>query len=349
LEPISTSRAPRVAWVDYAKGICIFFVVMLHTTHHVQDHMGGEGWLQHVVNFAKPFRMPDFFLIAGLFLSNVINRPWMTYLDKKVVHFLYFYAVWATIYFFLFDMRYAFHDTPDNMQAMWMSYLMIYINPDLPLWFIHSLPIYFVLVRLTRWISPWIIWGAAAILQSSDIYTGWVVVDQFCLRFVYFYTGYILAPHVFRIAEWAFDRPLGAAIYLLIWAIAEEMFVMLGISTLPGISLALGYIGALAVIFSACLFCRTRWMEWLRYLGENSIVVYLGFLAPLAVITLVLPRYISDIGTVSLLATLGSAGGAVVMYWLARNSIIGFLYTRPSWLKLRTPAPAPALQTKAEL
>ena len=61
----------RVAWVDYAKGFCIVFVVMMHSTLGVGNTLGQEGWLHSVVAFAKPFRMPDFFLISGLFLSVV--------------------------------------------------------------------------------------------------------------------------------------------------------------------------------------------------------------------------------------------------------------------------------------
>ena len=55
--------------------------------------------MHHVVAFAKPFRMPDFFLISGLFLAVVIDRDWRTYLDRKVVHFAYFYVLWVTIQF----------------------------------------------------------------------------------------------------------------------------------------------------------------------------------------------------------------------------------------------------------
>src|SRR5262245_62160398 len=91
--------AARVAWVDYAKGFCIVFVVMMHSTLGVEQAAGAEGWLHAVVAFAKPFRMPDFFLISGLFLSQVIDRDWRTYLDRKVVHFAYFYALWVTIQF----------------------------------------------------------------------------------------------------------------------------------------------------------------------------------------------------------------------------------------------------------
>jgi uncharacterized membrane protein YcfT len=52
-----------------------------------------------VIAFAAPFRMPDFFLISGLFLANVITRDWKLYLDRKVVHFAYFYVLWMTIQF----------------------------------------------------------------------------------------------------------------------------------------------------------------------------------------------------------------------------------------------------------
>src|SRR6478736_886733 len=87
----------RIDWVDYAKGFCIIFVVMMHSTLGVGLAAGREGWLHPVVAFAMPFRMPDFFLISGLFLANVIDRGWRTYLDRKVLHFAYFYVLWVAI------------------------------------------------------------------------------------------------------------------------------------------------------------------------------------------------------------------------------------------------------------
>ena len=69
----------RVGWVDFAKGFCIIFVVMMHSTLGVEAAAGSHGWMHHLVQFAKPFRMPDFFLISGLFLALVIDRPWLRY------------------------------------------------------------------------------------------------------------------------------------------------------------------------------------------------------------------------------------------------------------------------------
>src|SRR6201993_5574682 len=89
----------RVDWVDYAKGICIVMVVMMHSVLGVELAAGETGFMHVLVAFAKPFRMPDFFLISGLFLPLVIDRDWRTYLDRKVVHFAYFYLLWVTIQF----------------------------------------------------------------------------------------------------------------------------------------------------------------------------------------------------------------------------------------------------------
>src|SRR6187402_3945856 len=89
----------RIDWVDYAKGICIIMVVMMHSVLGVELAAGQTGFMHVLVAFAKPFRMPDFFLISGLFLAVVIDRDWRTYLDRKVVHFAYFYVLWVTIQF----------------------------------------------------------------------------------------------------------------------------------------------------------------------------------------------------------------------------------------------------------
>src|SRR6058998_2941863 len=93
--------ALRVDWVDYAKGFCIVMVVMMHSTLGVEAAAGQTSWMHALVAFAKPFRMPDFFLISGLFLARVIDRDWRTYLDRKVVHFAYFYLLWVTLQFAL--------------------------------------------------------------------------------------------------------------------------------------------------------------------------------------------------------------------------------------------------------
>jgi len=327
------SRAPRIDWVDYSKGICIFFVVMLHCNGIVEKYAQDTGWLGHVVNFARPFRMPDFFLIAGLFLANVINRPWRTYLDKKVVHFYYFYALWASLEFFAFTVRGDLADGADAARLI-RHYIGLYFDPEGSLWFIHILPIFFVVTRLTKSLPWWLVWGAAALLHSLPIESEWVIPDEFAARYVYFFSGYAFAPLVFRLAGWALEHAGRSLLYLLAWGLLNGWCVSRGWAALPGISLALGYLGALAVIFTAGLFTRLQWGAALRYLGEHSLVVYLAdFLVSQAALLLLAP-FIDDVGSLALAVTLVTVLGTVLLYWACSATPLWFLYRRPAWVSL---------------
>ena len=121
--------------------------------------------------FAKPFRMPDFFLISGLFLARVIDRDWRTYLDRKVVHFVYFYLLWVTIQF-------AFKAPGLRGRARLGrsggALCRGLVEPFGTLWFIYLLPIFFVVTKLTLRVPPVIVWLIAAALEIAHIHTGWM-------------------------------------------------------------------------------------------------------------------------------------------------------------------------------
>src|SRR5262249_52808985 len=159
----------RVDWVDYAKGFCIVMVVMMHSTLGVEKALGTTSWLGAVVEFARPFRMPDFFLISGLFLARVIARDWRTYLDRKVLHFAYFYALWVVIQFVFRAPGIA---AAGGSAAVVREFLLAFIEPFGTLWFIYLLPIFFVVTKLARRVPPLLILLAAALLESLTIHTG---------------------------------------------------------------------------------------------------------------------------------------------------------------------------------
>src|SRR5476651_283717 len=123
----------RVDWVDYAKGFCIIFVVMMHSTLGVEAAAGKSGWLHPLVEFARPFRMPDFFMISGLFLARAIDRDWRSCLDRKLVHFVYFYVLWMTIQFAVKAPVMAIDTSAGEIARL---YLVSLIDPVGTLWFI---------------------------------------------------------------------------------------------------------------------------------------------------------------------------------------------------------------------
>ena len=339
---MGTPQTGRVDWVDTAKGFCIIMVVMMHSTLGVEAAAGRDGWMHYAVAFAKPFRMPDFFLISGLFLARVIDRDWRDYLDRKVVHFAYFYVLWVTIQF-AFKAPVIAHEHGFGVAAF--AYLEAFWEPFGTLWFIYLLPIFFVVTKLTRRVPPLAIWLIAAGLEIAPIHTGSTVIDEFASRFVYFYTGYVMAPRIFEFAAAVQARPLSALVGLALWAIVNGVLVFKGYGDLPVMSLALGLVGAGAVVSMAALIARADVMAWLRYCGKHSIVIYLAFFLPMAAtrVALVKTGLVPDVGSMAVLVTLAGVVGALIWYWVVRGTPLRILFERPALARLE-PAPRRALQ-----
>src|SRR5438105_3174971 len=264
---LSGTSAPRVDWVDTAKGICIVMVVMMHSVLGVEAAAGETGFMHALVAFAKPFRMPDFFLLSGLFLSVVIDRDWRTYLDRKVVHFAYFYVLWVTIQFGFKAPAFA---AESGWSHVGYLYLESFVEPFGTLWFIYLLPVFFVVTKALRRAPPLAVWAAAAALEMLHVATGWTVIDEFCARFVYFYSGYLFAAQVFALSDRARARPALALCALALWALINGVLVHSGFSEWPVISLALGLAGSSAIVVVGTLLAHAHRLDFLRYCGEHS-------------------------------------------------------------------------------
>lgn len=344
----------RTDWVDYAKGFCIFLVVMMHSTLGVQKVTGDTGWLGYVVEFARPFRMPDFFMISGLFLGLVINRPWQRYFDRKVVHFFYFYILWVTIQFaFKAPVWFAEGVTLSDIA---FKYFTAFVEPFGTLWFIYMLPVFFIVTRLLKSVPWWAMIWLAALLQIAPIHTGHMLVDEFASRYVFFLGGYFFASNIFKMADWIKGHASLAFVGLVFWAVLNGIFVFAvvpefiaqtikvsSLSDLPIISLCLGAFGALAVITVATLLSTLSWAGFIKFLGRNSIVIYLAFFLPMAISRTVLLKYASfiDIGTISVLVTLAGVIGPLCLYGIIQFTGFGnFLFERPQWAMLEKHSPS---------
>jgi uncharacterized membrane protein YcfT len=338
-----TELSTRIDWVDYAKGICIVMVVMMHSVLGVELAAGQSGFMHIFVAFAKPFRMPDFFLISGLFLSVVIGRDWRTFLDRKVVHFAYFYVLWVTIQF-------GFKAPSFAAETSWAHagflYLESFIEPFGTLWFIYLLPVFFVVTKATRKTPPLLVWAIAALLEMAHIATGWTVIDEFCARSVYFYSGYLFASQVFALSDRARARPSLALAGLAAWALVNGSLVVSGFSEWPLISLMLGLSGAGAIVTLGTLLARAHWLNFLRFCGEHSIVIYLAFFLPMAATRTLLLRLglIPDVGTISLIVTIVGVVGALALWRIALAVGANFLFERPTAFWIAPKKPRAALQ-----
>jgi len=331
--------------VDMAKGISIFLVVMMYAASSVGEDTGGVGALHWAIAFATPFRMPEFFLISGLFLSQVIDRPWSAYADRRVVHYLYFYALWALIHIVFKVGLLAMDPVGAIEQIAWAV-----IQPYGVLWFIYMLAAVSAVTKLLHDLSApkWGVFAVAAILQMATIQTGSYLVDQFAEYFVFFYAGYVLAPHLFRLAARATEHVALALAGLLIWVILNAALVfspgfamhpihpVMGYAGLPGLHLVLALVGTAALCVIAALLTRLPFMDWLRWMGSKSLVIYVAFVLPMGISRTLLIKFgVVEPTVLSLTILVISITSPLVLYWIVQRIGFGrFLFERPDWAHL---------------
>jgi uncharacterized membrane protein YcfT len=334
------SSSARVPWADIAKGICIILVVMGHVTSGFASATGQPGWLDQVVQFARPFRIPDFFLVSGLFMSLAIQRDWRTFIDRRVIHFLYFYMVWLAIIFII-----KYREISDGSFDRWLYELGLSVfEPFSTLWFLYVLVFFSLTAKILKNVSPLLILAGAALLEIAPIHTGWTVVDEYCERMFYFMAGWLLAPSIFALARAAALHKKLALLGLLIWALMNGAAVfwpvnVMGyrsIAEIPVLTLVLGSLGAMAIIIASALLASVKWAEILRYCGEHSIAIYLAFFLPMAAarIALIKSGLIADVGTMSAITLVAAVIGPLVLERMVRDTSFGFLFKRPAFFSI---------------
>jgi uncharacterized membrane protein YcfT len=158
-----------------------------------------------------------------------------------------------------------------------------------------------------------------------------VLIDEFASRFDYIYSGYLFANYVFALSDRARAYPVLALAGLALWAVTDAGLVYTGASEWPVISLALGLAGACAIITIGTLLAKMQWLDFLRYFGEHSIVIYLAFFLPMAATRTLLLKtgVIHDIGTMSVIVTAVGVVGSIAIWWATRGTRLGFLFERP--------------------
>ncbi len=352
----------RLSWVDTAKGMSIILVVMMYSVFNVGQDAEGVGLFHYIIGFATPFRMPEFFLISGLFLDQVLARNWKAYADRRVLHYFYFYALWAVIHIVL---KVGLMSADPVTAASYLVWAIV--EPYGVLWFIYLLAAFSLVTKVFYELRAprWIVFAIAAAFQMSPVHTGSYLVDQFAEYFVYFYAGYMFAPWIFRAVDLALSHigvTLAAlGLYALVnvalvfspgYAVLPE-HIQMGYAALPGLHLILALIGSLALCVTAALLSRLPMMGWLRWLGEKSIVVYLVFVLPMSFARIVLGKlgFITDVTLVSLIVMVTAILASIALYllveWTGRGK---FLFERPAWAHLPgtkgsrsyQPTPAPA-------
>ena len=342
---MSAAVKHRLDWVDMAKGLSIFLVVMMYAASSVGEDTGGVGAFHWAIAFATPFRMPEFFLISGLFLSQVIDRPWRAFADRRIVHYLYFYALWAVIHIVFKVALLAGNPVGALEQLAWAI-----VEPYGVLWFIYMLAVVGAVTKLAHSLRApvWAVFAVGALLQMAPVHTGSYVIDQFAAYFVFFYAGYVLAPRLFALAAWSASNTRLALLGLMVWAFVHAALVfspgfrmdpihpVMGLAGLPGVHLLLALAGTAALCVIAALLTRLPAMNWLRWMGSKSLIIYVAFVLPMGISRTVLIKFgVLEPTLLTFLIMAIAITTPLMLYWLVLRTGQGkFLFERPDWAHL---------------
>jgi uncharacterized membrane protein YcfT len=320
----------------------------MHSAIGVGLAIGDTGWLHTAVAFAKPFRMPDFFLIAGLFATSSIEAPFRRFLDNKVIHFTYFYALWLFVALAVKAHELGLATPPDFVRA----YLFGLVQPFSSTWFIQVLPVLYLATRAVRrvpssWLFPIVLvmHYVAAAVPVGGVYamesqvTGWTPADGFLLFWVYFLIGVRYRQIAFALASWATSNRLLALAALLTWGAFESVATTHGWPEVFGLDLPFGLLGACAVIVASALLSKLAFMGWLGFLGRRSLIVYLAFFLPMGATRLLLLKVAPhlDVDIISLVVTVAAITGPLLLERVLRHSPLSFFFERPRWARIAAP------------
>ena len=342
------TSSKRLAWVDLAKGMSIILVVMMYAAYNTGTHTGSVGFLHYVIAFATPFRMPEFFLISGLFLSTVIARPWRRYSDRRFVHYMYFYVLWAFIMIALKVGIFA-----RDPIAMVADLARAIVQPYGVLWFVYMLGLFAIAAKLLwQFRTPhWLVIAVATGLQIAPINVSSYIVTQFSAYFVFFYIGYAFAPQIFRVAGWVAENQKKAIAALAVWFVVNGLLVFLpsfellpdetrmGFAAFPPLHFLLGVAGPVAICTFSVVLMDRPCTGWLRWIGAHSLVIYLAFTIPMSIFREIAMNtgLITKTGPLSLAVFVVALTTPIIFYFAIGLTGFGhFLFERPGWARIKS-------------
>jgi uncharacterized membrane protein YcfT len=91
-------------------------------------------------------------------------------------------------------------------------------------------------------------------------------------------------------------------------------------------------------------------MNWLRWMGGKSLVVYVAFVLPMGIArTLLLAAGIHEPNLVSLVVMVVAIVSPLVLWWITEKIGFGkFLFARPAWAHLPGTRPVKTVAAPAE-
>jgi fucose 4-O-acetylase-like acetyltransferase len=316
---VTSGDRVRITWIDQAKGIGIFLVVLGHTLRGLKASrtISDSPAFRFADSWIYSFHMPLFFLLSGLFAERRIDRGARAFVRDKLATLAYPYLVWSVLQTLVqfATSRYANHK-PSLSGLGW-----ILIEPILQFWFLYALFLislfYYALRRcglgplgvLAAFTTSWATRGWIP-------YLGWWPLNASRDNGIY----YALGSALNRLGwterlEQASSPAMISTVILGYGVVAASASRALEGPLLLGLAVTL--CGIAASVALAVLLGRADGADFIRVMGVYSLEIYVAHTIASAGIRIALQKVlrVEDVTTHILI---GTVGGIILPLFLAR-------------------------------
>ncbi len=334
-------EARRVEWIDVAKGVAIFLVVVGHITGGLlsQNALQPAARWQAIYDWIYLFHMPVFLFLAGWLVRQRRSGPAARSIARYTATLLYPYFLWGIL-------TWLFHLGGDSLGAtnhptsLWVPLELIY-NPQAGPWFLHILFLLHVLWLFGERskVARGVLFGLALAVQVFDYSRGGPIIFTLCRTAIYYALGFELAG-ILAARPWNLPRPAALAAALACFGAMTALFIFQPAA--PALRLLLpGCLGTVGTLLLARAFEGFAWMAPVEWAGRHSLAIYVlhAFAPPFVRWIFVSRLHVTDGVPILAAGVVAAFASVVVVVWAEQRFGLTWLFRWPT----RRPSPAAPL------
>ncbi|WP_394135671.1 acyltransferase family protein [Aliivibrio fischeri] len=253
--------------LDSIKGVMIIFVVFGHIIYK-----GDFRYLfQNIHDLVYIFHMPIFLMLSGYFFKCNLTVDWLKNITVKLVipyllsfsfylFILYIVEFWGGI------------DTSNHVSGLHDAIKSILVSPFASYWYLHSLIIFSLLFYISSFLCfklniNYFILPSTIVLYSILHFS----IFQFNVKYFYWVAGYIWLGYVFHSLLQSYNNSCVNKVDFITFVIIT---LVVSLNLISDFDLKRTLISIL--VFSLLyLFFNVFKLNWLSFIGRNSLLIFL--------------------------------------------------------------------------